>query len=82
MGFSILPNTGMKLVDGLLFVLFILVSILGGTTVFTQCRYWLQCRGNAGRFQGREPLTLPYSIPWLGGFSRMINPHGMYAYAM
>lgn len=82
MGVSITPaTTGVRIVDGILFVLSIIVGVLGATTTFTHCRYWLQSRGNAGRFQGREPLTLPYSIPWLGGFARMINPHGMYAYA-
>ncbi|KAH9224549.1 cytochrome P450 [Leptodontidium sp. 2 PMI_412] len=82
MGVSITSaTTGVRIVDGILFVLSMIVGVLGATTTFTHCRYWLQSRGNAGRFQGREPLTLPYSIPWLGGFARMIDPHGMYAYA-
>ncbi|PVH88775.1 cytochrome P450 [Cadophora sp. DSE1049] len=78
---SLFPRTGVAAVDSILLAGFILVAVLGGTSAFTHCRYWLQSRGNAGRFEGREPLTLPYSIPWLGGFSRMMDPHGMYAYA-
>ena len=78
---SLLPRTGVTVIDGILFSGFILVAVLGGTSALTHCRYWLQSRGNSGRFEGREPLTLPYSVPWLGGFFRMMDPHGMYAYA-
>lgn len=75
-------TTGIKAIDVVVIVLGSLVAILGGTFAFTTCRFWLQSRGSANRFQGRPPLTLPYSIPWLGGFTRMLDPHGMYEYAL
>ena len=75
-------TTGSKSVDTMILFLVSLISVLVTTLVFTECRYWLQSRGNAGRFQGREPLTLPYAVPWLGGAFWMVNPHALYFYAL
>ena len=75
-------STGSRLMDVLIVVLLSLISVLASTLVFTECRYWIQSRGNAGRFQGREPLTLPYMVPYLGGAFRMVDPHALYFYAL
>lgn len=55
--------------------------LLLATRIFTEARFWIQSRRAAGRFQGREPLTLPYTIPWLAGATRMLDGHAMYRYA-
>lgn len=75
-------STGVNALDIVLAITASLFSICVGTYIFTEGRFWLQSRGNAGRFQGREPLTLPYFIPYLAGFTRLMNAHGMYEYAL
>jgi hypothetical protein len=74
-------TTGFPIIDNTVLVLFAIIAIFGGTFVFTECRFWLQSRGSAGRFAGREPLTLPYAVPWLGSAFRMMVPHDVYDYA-
>lgn len=75
-------SIGIKAVDTVTFSVIGIVIILTGTRLYTEVRYYVQSRGSAGRFQGREPITLPYSVPYLGGFFRMTDPHAMYAYAV
>jgi hypothetical protein len=77
----LLRTTGNQALDAVVLVLTVLASIFFATRAFTEIRFWVQSRGNAGRFRGREPLTLPYTIPWLGGATRMLNGHAMYNYA-
>ena len=79
--FALSISTGNHAVDVSLLALSTIATILAGTRAFTEVRYWLQSRGNAGRFEGREPLTLPYTIPWLAGLLRVTNAHAMYDYA-
>ncbi|CZR64820.1 related to cytochrome P450 7B1 [Phialocephala subalpina] len=82
MAIPLFLSTGVKALDIVVAILGASLAICGGTYIFTSCRFWFQSRGNAGRFQGREPLILPYSIPYLAGFPRLMNPHAMYEYAL
>jgi hypothetical protein len=81
MAFTILSCTGYQFIDIVISTILVIAAILLGTRAFTEVRYFLQSRGSAGRFEGREPLTLPYTIPWIAGISRIINAHQMYFYA-
>jgi hypothetical protein len=74
--------TGIKVLDTTFSILLGVLAIPAGTRAFTECRYWLLSRGNAQRFAGQEPITLPYTIPWVGGFTRMLSPHDCYHYAL
>lgn len=82
MAFSVFTSSGNQYVDATIIFLCSILAVLCGTMIFTELRYRIQSKGNACRFQGREPLTLPYAVLWLGGFYRMVNPHGMYEYAL
>jgi hypothetical protein len=81
MCFTILAFTGYEAFDIVLSVVSMIAGILVTTRVYTELRYFIQSRGNAGRFEGREPLTLPYTIPWIGGIPRLMGGHQMYFYA-
>ncbi|KAF4634917.1 hypothetical protein G7Y89_g3177 [Cudoniella acicularis] len=74
-------NSGNHVLGNVTFALTILALVLIATRVFTECRFWLQSRGSGSRFQGREPLTLPYIFPWIGNAFRMFGPHALYYYA-
>ena len=81
MASAMLDGTGHRTVDIVISVALIIATILLSTRVFTEVRYFVQSRGNAGRFQGREPLTLPYTIPWIGGITAIMGGHQMYFWA-
>lgn len=61
-------GTGSKGVDAALFSIAFILSILVPTQLVTEARYWVQSRGRAGGgSKDKEPLTLLYSITYLGG---------------
>src|SRR5262245_53597203 len=63
-------------------VLILPISILVFTFLFTTLRFRLQ-RLDDGRFEGKEPPTLPYWIPFVGSAVEMSrNPNGFYKAAM
>ncbi|CAG8970673.1 hypothetical protein HYALB_00003428 [Hymenoscyphus albidus] len=74
-------TSGSFAVDVAAYIITSVCTLLLATRIFTEARFWLRSRGAAGRFQGREPLTLPYTIPWLGGATRMMGGHSVYKYA-
>jgi hypothetical protein len=54
--------------------------VLISTHCFTTCRFVIQSLIDR-RFQGKEPLTLPYSIPGVGNALQAIrNTHNFYEY--
>jgi hypothetical protein len=81
MSFTILIFTSYQIFDISFSAIWINAAILLATRLFTEIRYFIQSQGNAGRFEGREPLTLPYTIPWIGGIRRLMDGHDMYFYA-
>lgn len=58
-------------------ILFALVLLLS-THCFTTVRYSVQ-RFRDRRYRGKEPLTLPYTLPGVGSALNLItNPHGFF----
>lgn len=61
--------------NSLLVILFGLGIFLVATYLFTLCRFYLTS-GPKSRFEGKEPPTLPYWIPFVGSAIPMVtDPH-------
>ncbi|KAK1980437.1 cytochrome P450 [Colletotrichum cereale] len=59
-------------------ILLFLVILCLSTYVFTSCRFYLNSRASR-RFQGNEPPTLSYWLPWVGnGLDMIRDPHKFY----
>jgi len=55
-------STGIEAVDIVIFSIIGIVIILAGTRLYTEIRYYVQSRGSAGRFQGRELSHSQYML--------------------
>ena len=74
-----------QIIDVVVYKMFLVLStaalILGTTWLITELRFQYQSQGGKSRFQGREPPTLPYALPWVGSALKMLSPHDLYASA-
>lgn len=58
----------------------LILLLLVSTHCLTTCRFVYQSLFDR-RNQGKEPPTLPYSLPWVGSALQLIqNPHGFCEY--
>jgi hypothetical protein len=58
------------------------ILLLVSTNCITTCRFAYQSLIDR-RNQGKEPLTLPYSLPWIGSALQITqNTHSFYDYVM
>lgn len=65
-----------------LFLSFALIVVLS-THCFTTARYYIHYHLIDHHNRGKEPLTLPYSLPWVGSAIYMIeNPHGFFDHVL
>ena len=80
LAYAACSSSGSTTLDAISIAVLAVILVLLSTHAFTTLRFRLGRRGNAGRYAGKEPPTLPYSIPWIGSAFLMRDPHAMYEY--
>ena len=77
-----IPPGFKELLHALGAIVFLMTLLCCSTYLITTCRFFIGCLGDR-RHKGKQPLTLPYWIPFLGSSIFMAtNGHAFYETAM